>query len=632
MKVAVGTSDAATTQTLNYTDNGMLATLKDGEDNLTTFEHDGFDRLLKTRFPVGTKGANASSTTDYQQLTYDDNSNVTARRLRDGATVNSTYDKLNRLTNIAPPSPEPGTTYGYDNLGRLISSDRGGYSQSFTYDALGRNLTQVSPQGTLTSEWDAAGRRTKLTYPGTGLYLNYDYLLTGEVTKVRENGATTGIGVLVTYGYDDLGERTSATYGNGASQAFGYDTVSRLSSLTVNLSGTTNDLTKTFSYNPANQIVIETRSNTAYAQALANSSQTTTTNGLNELATVNSTSAGYDARGNMTADPVTGKSYAYWVTDNQLHTVGSPSTTLSYDALSRLRSIDSGATTTNYVSDGADQVAEYDGSGVLQKRYAFDPLGTPLVAYNSSGNRSWMLADERGSVVALANDSAVMTVINTYDEYGIPGASNAGAFQYAGMRWLSGAGVYAPTFRAYGAHLGRFNQTDPLGLSGDGPNLYAYVLDDPVNLVDPLGLTELLPRPDPVTPIDPKCLADPTCVIVTGSRPSGFVRNPAPDTELGLSQTFQRYTGFRSSAGHGTATVVTSAAPAVDIKCAIQAVKENLAAIGLDALAIVAAAAFGPEIGAVAALAIGAAQIGNSIAGADMDGLHLCPVRSPRQR
>ncbi len=438
---------------------------------------------------------------------------LTARRLRDGATVNSTYDKLNRLTNIAPPSPEPGTTYGYDNLGRLISSDRGGYSQSFTYDALGRNLTQVSPQGTLTSEWDAAGRRTKLTYPGTGLYLNYDYLLTGEVTKVRENGATTGIGVLVTYGYDDLGERTSATYGNGASQAFGYDTVSRLSSLTVNLSGTTNDLTKTFSYNPANQIVIETRSNTAYAQALANSSQTTTTNGLNELATVNSTSAGYDARGNMTADPVTGKSYTYWVTDNQLHTVGSPSTTLSYDALSRLRSIDSGATTTNYVSDGADQVAEYDGSGVLQKRYAFDPLGTPLVAYNSSGNRSWMLADERGSVVALANDSAVMTVINTYDEYGIPGASNAGAFQYAGMRWLSGAGVYAPTFRAYGAHLGRFNQTDPLGLSGDGPNLYAYVLDDPVNLVDPLGLAE---TPGLGGTDHPDCIGDNCNVIVTG--------------------------------------------------------------------------------------------------------------------
>jgi YD repeat-containing protein len=49
-KVAVGTSDAATERTLTYTTNGMLATLKDAENNLTTYEYDGFDRLSKTRF------------------------------------------------------------------------------------------------------------------------------------------------------------------------------------------------------------------------------------------------------------------------------------------------------------------------------------------------------------------------------------------------------------------------------------------------------------------------------------------------------------------------------------------------------------------------------------------------------
>jgi len=40
--------------------------------------------------------------------------------------------------------------------------------------------------------------------------------------------------------------------------------------------------------------------------------------------------------------------------------------------------------------------------------------------------------------------------------------------------------------------LGRFLQTDPIGYV-DSPNLYNYVLGDPINLIDPLGLSELAP-------------------------------------------------------------------------------------------------------------------------------------------
>ena len=38
----------------------------------------------------------------------------------------------------------------------------------------------------------------------------------GAMTAVRENGAASGIGVLATYAYDNLGRRTQLTRGNGA--------------------------------------------------------------------------------------------------------------------------------------------------------------------------------------------------------------------------------------------------------------------------------------------------------------------------------------------------------------------------------------------------------------------------------
>ena len=84
--------------------NGKLATVTDGENNRTTFEYDGHDRLLKTRYPVSTLGALTSSTTDYEQLTYDANDNVTQHRKRDGQLVGFTYDFLNRQASKDTPN------------------------------------------------------------------------------------------------------------------------------------------------------------------------------------------------------------------------------------------------------------------------------------------------------------------------------------------------------------------------------------------------------------------------------------------------------------------------------------------------------------------------------------------------
>ncbi|MDQ3520086.1 MAG: polymorphic toxin-type HINT domain-containing protein [Gemmatimonadota bacterium] len=518
LKVALGTTDAATERTLTYTNNGKLASLLDAESNLTTYEYEGHDRLLKKRFPVATKGANSSSTTDFEQLGYDAGSNVTSRRLRDGQSIAFTFDALNRVTSKDLPGTEPDVSYGYDNLGRLTSANQTGNNLSFTYDALSRNLTQAGPQGTVTAEWDLAGRRTKLTYPGSGLFVNYDYLVTDDVTKIRENGATSGIGVLATFGYDDLGRRTSLTFGNGASQSYTFDAVSRLASLTANLSGTTNDLTiGSMSYSPASQVVSQNRSNDAYAWTGHGSGSTASVaNGLNQVTSIGGGATAHDARGNLATDPTTGKTYGY--SSENLLTSASGGMTLAYDPQMRLYQV-AGASTTRFAYDGLDIIAEYDGSNALQRRFVHGPRADePLVQYEGSGtgDRRFLHTDERRSIVAVSDGNGAMLAINKYDEFGKPQSTNTGRFQYTGQLWLPEFGLYHYKARANAPHLGRFLQTDPIGY-WDSPNLYAHVLNDPVNLSDPMGLQA---EPDPSDDVNGDGVVDQNDeIIVTGRRP-----------------------------------------------------------------------------------------------------------------
>jgi RHS repeat-associated protein len=157
--------------------------------------------------------------------------------------------------------------------------------------------------------------------------------------------------------------------------------------------------------------------------------------------------------------------------------------------LTRLYQLVSGATTSRFAYDGLNALAEYNSSNALQRRWVYDPNGQPVLWYEGTGttSRRFLSADERGSIISTSDSSGAKLAINTYDEFGNPAAGNSGRYGYTGQAWLPSVTLWYYKARVYEPQLGRFLQPDPADYS-QSPNLYAYVLNDPVNLVDPFGL------------------------------------------------------------------------------------------------------------------------------------------------
>ncbi|MFX7010013.1 hypothetical protein ABTI12_20185, partial [Acinetobacter baumannii] len=86
------------------------------------------------------------------------------------------------------------------------------------------------PFGTLTYQYDPAGNRTRTTSPDQN-YVQFGYDKAGLILTAGENGATSGLALLASFSYDNLGRRLGVTYGNGTVRSYGYDNVGRLAGL-----------------------------------------------------------------------------------------------------------------------------------------------------------------------------------------------------------------------------------------------------------------------------------------------------------------------------------------------------------------------------------------------------------------
>jgi len=230
---------------------------------------------------------------------------------------------------------------------------------------------------------------------------------------------------------------------------------------------------------------------TTYAYA-ANSNRLTTLQGApvpsdaNGSITNNGTASfNYDARGRMvSANTAIGQvGYKINALGQRVQKVTPQSSTVyHYDIEGRLLAESSDKSTTEYAYlDGMPVAMLLDAGQSPSVLYVHtDQLNTPRLLSDQAGTAVWRW-DSDGFGYAAANEQASGQA---------PVRMN---LRFPGQYFDSESNLHYNYYRDYDPQTGRYIQSDPIGLDG-GINTYAYVGNNPVRFIDPLGLQFRLPR------------------------------------------------------------------------------------------------------------------------------------------
>ena len=455
-RVTKDTYEDGETVSYLYDNSGSLATVIDSQSGITTtYYYDFIDRLAK----YTEKGTDYSHSVEYG---FDSKNNLSAQK-----------EIINGVSRV--------TGYTYDEDNRLDTLTMEGHTVDYTYDALGRVVTQEVKNG----------EETVLTTT----YTYYDPSDTTTSTQVKSIQQTAdNYSLTLSYTYDDNGN--ILTISDGANTLrYQYGEGNKLTREDDSVVG----LSTSYLYGENGNLFAELRrpygdgatgAQTAYVEYGWDSDWGDMLTSYGEL------SLTYDNIGNM----LFYNGYCYeWQHGRELRAISTPDTMwlFTYDA--------NGLRLSQWNIQGNDYRYVYNGSQLSQMTrngevvdFFYDGEGRP--AYFTYNNTTYYyVTNLQGDVVAILDSSGTVVVNYHYDAYGVllqtggTMASTLGTLNpltYRGYVYDHDTGLYYLQSRYYNPAIRQFINADAFVSTGQGImgyNMFAYCGNNPVNYSDPAG-------------------------------------------------------------------------------------------------------------------------------------------------